>query len=115
ASPDGVHGHRCGVGLCLQQEARSRKRLTETRSEHVETLIHLARHELAFERLRVFLNNQLPSGNREPYSCLRSPFSVRVTGEVSAMVGKALVPGPGLEPGYSAPKADVLPIRRSRS
>src|SRR5581483_10499247 len=25
-----------------------------------------------------------------------------------------LVPGPGLEPGYSAPKADVLPIRRSR-
>src|SRR5262249_5522663 len=26
-----------------------------------------------------------------------------------------LVPGPGLEPGYSAPKADVLPIRRSRN
>ena len=26
----------------------------------------------------------------------------------------SLVPGPGLEPGYSAPKADVLPIRRSR-
>jgi hypothetical protein len=26
-----------------------------------------------------------------------------------------MVPGPGLEPGYSAPKADVLPIRRSRN
>ena len=26
-----------------------------------------------------------------------------------------MVPGPGLEPGYSASKADVLPIRRSRN
>jgi hypothetical protein len=26
-----------------------------------------------------------------------------------------VVPGPGLEPGYSASKADVLPIRRSRN
>src|SRR6266852_6793476 len=30
------------------------------------------------------------------------------------VIWERLVPGPGLEPGYSAPKADVLPIRRSR-
>src|SRR5207245_7268661 len=28
---------------------------------------------------------------------------------------RRMVPGPGLEPGYSASKADVLPIRRSRN
>src|SRR5229473_2623521 len=31
------------------------------------------------------------------------------------VIWETLVPGPGLEPGYSAPKADVLPIRRSRN
>ena len=30
------------------------------------------------------------------------------------VISEEMVPGPGLEPGYSAPKADVLPIRRSR-
>ena len=29
--------------------------------------------------------------------------------------GEELVPGPGLEPGLSAPKADVLPIALSRN
>ncbi len=31
------------------------------------------------------------------------------------LAGDRMVPGPGLEPGYSASKADVLPIRRSRN
>ena len=34
---------------------------------------------------------------------------------VELAVANKMVPGPGLEPGYSASKADVLPIRRSRN
>jgi hypothetical protein len=46
---------------------------------------------------------------------ISSKSCVGTRGHLSQIGTAGLVPGPGLEPGYSAPKADVLPIRRSRN
>src|SRR5260370_28596070 len=57
-----------------------------------------------------------PNGYPKPHDC-EIGLTARMCrcGGLPGRYGESLVPGPGLEPGYSAPKADVLPIRRSQN
>ena len=50
-----------------------------------------------------------------PASVTRNKNALKIEAKGIGGAVRSMVPGPGLEPGYSAPKADVLPIRRSRN